>query len=51
MSDVADFPYFALSDDLRELQAAVRELCDDKIAPHAAEADEKSEFPRARTRR
>ncbi|GAA3591288.1 acyl-CoA dehydrogenase [Kineosporia mesophila] len=47
MSNVADFPYFALSDDHRELQAAVRELCTDKIAPHAAEADRNSEFPQA----
>jgi acyl-CoA dehydrogenase len=47
MSDVADFPFFALSDDQRELQAAVRDLCTDKVAPHAAEVDEKGEFPQA----
>jgi len=47
MSDVADFPFFALSDDHRELQAVVRELCTDRIAPHAAEADETGDFPQA----
>jgi acyl-CoA dehydrogenase len=43
----ADFPHFALTDDHRELQAAVRVLAADKIAPHAAEVDERSEFPQA----
>src|SRR3954447_19034790 len=47
MSSTADFPHFALSDDHQELQAAVRVLCTDKIAPHAAEVDERSEFPQA----
>jgi alkylation response protein AidB-like acyl-CoA dehydrogenase len=47
MSSLADFPHFALSDDHRELQAAVRKLCDEQVAPHAAAVDENSEFPRA----
>jgi alkylation response protein AidB-like acyl-CoA dehydrogenase len=47
MSSVGDFPYFALSDDHQELRGAVRVLCADKIAPHAAEVDERSEFPQA----
>jgi alkylation response protein AidB-like acyl-CoA dehydrogenase len=47
MSSLADFPHFALSDDHRELQAVVRTLCEEQIAPHAAEVDEKAEFPQA----
>jgi acyl-CoA dehydrogenase len=43
----ADFPHFTLSEDHLALREAVRELADDKIAPNAAEADEKAEFPRA----
>ena len=31
----------------RAFRAAVREVCDEKVAPHAAEADELSEFPKA----
>src|SRR4051812_418377 len=44
---LAAFPHFALSEDHEELRQAVRGLAEDKIAPHAAEVDEKSEFPRA----
>jgi acyl-CoA dehydrogenase len=47
MSSAADFDHFALSDDHRELQAAIRAVATDKIAPHAAEVDERSEFPHA----
>jgi alkylation response protein AidB-like acyl-CoA dehydrogenase len=47
MSSAADFPYFALSEDHQDLRAAVRALCLDKIAPHAAEVDEQSAFPQA----
>jgi alkylation response protein AidB-like acyl-CoA dehydrogenase len=47
MSAVADFPHFALSDDYRDLRDAVRALATDRIAPHAAEVDERSEFPQA----
>jgi alkylation response protein AidB-like acyl-CoA dehydrogenase len=43
----ADFPHFALTEDHLELREAVRHLAEDKIAPHAAEVDEKAEFPRA----
>jgi len=43
----ADFPHFTLSEDHLELREAVRHLAEDKIAPHAAEVDEKAEFPRA----
>jgi alkylation response protein AidB-like acyl-CoA dehydrogenase len=47
-SDVlAGFPHFALPEDHQELRQAVRSLAEDKIAPNAAEADEKAEFPQA----
>src|SRR5919202_5563946 len=44
---LAGFPHFALTEDLQALRAAVRDLAEDKIAPNAAEADERSEFPQA----
>ncbi len=43
----ADFPHFTLPEDHLALREAVRELAEDRIAPHAAEADELAEFPRA----
>lgn len=49
MSSVADFPHFALSDDHQDLRDAVRTLAADKIAPHAAEVDERSEFLKPHT--
>jgi acyl-CoA dehydrogenase len=42
---LAAFPHFALPEDHEELRQAVRSLAEDKIAPHAAEVDEKAEFP------
>src|SRR4051812_21054619 len=44
---LAAFPHFALPEDHEELRQAVRGLAEDKIAPHAAEVDEKAEVPRA----
>src|SRR5918911_5559250 len=44
---LAGFPHFALTEDHQALRAAVRDLAEDKIAPHAAEVDERSEFPQA----
>jgi alkylation response protein AidB-like acyl-CoA dehydrogenase len=41
-----DFPMFALSDEHREIRAAVRAQCDAKVAPFAAAVDEESRFPR-----
>ena len=41
----ARFPHFTLPEDHEALRAAVRDLCEDKVAPHAAEADELSQFP------
>ena len=42
---VSDFDLFRLSDEHQMLREAVRAVCEDKIAPKAAEADEKGEFP------
>jgi alkylation response protein AidB-like acyl-CoA dehydrogenase len=41
------FDLFQLSDDHKIIRDAVRELCADKVAPHAAAADETGEFPQA----
>jgi alkylation response protein AidB-like acyl-CoA dehydrogenase len=35
------------TDEHQEFRAAVREVCEEKVAPHAAEADELAEFPKA----
>jgi len=42
-----DFPLYELSDEHGLLRETVRALADAKIAPTAAETDEKSEFPQA----
>jgi alkylation response protein AidB-like acyl-CoA dehydrogenase len=34
-----------LTDEQREFRAVLRQFCDDKLAPRAAEVDEKAEFP------
>ena len=47
MSNNKDFDLFRTSDDHEELRAAVRAVAQDKIAPHAAEADELAAFPKA----
>jgi alkylation response protein AidB-like acyl-CoA dehydrogenase len=38
---------FAPSEEHLAIREAVRAVCDAKVAPHAAEADETGEFPRA----
>jgi alkylation response protein AidB-like acyl-CoA dehydrogenase len=38
---------YALSEEHRAIREAVRALCDAKVAPRAAEADETGEFPKA----
>ncbi len=43
---MSDFDLFALSEDHEALREAVRDVCRDKIAPHAAAVDEESRFPR-----
>jgi alkylation response protein AidB-like acyl-CoA dehydrogenase len=40
-----DFPLFALSEEHRAIREAVRELCEAKVAPYAAEVDEESRYP------
>jgi alkylation response protein AidB-like acyl-CoA dehydrogenase len=46
-TDKGAFPFFTISEDHEELRQAVRNVAEDKIAPHAAEVDEKSMFPQA----
>ena len=41
------FPFFTISEDHEALREAVRNVAVDKIAPHAAEVDDKSAFPQA----
>jgi alkylation response protein AidB-like acyl-CoA dehydrogenase len=40
-----DYPLFALSEEHRAIREAVRELCEAKVAPYAAEVDEESRYP------
>jgi alkylation response protein AidB-like acyl-CoA dehydrogenase len=42
-----DQPMYALSEEHQAVREAVRAVCDAKVAPAAAEADEKAEFPQA----
>src|ERR1041384_4828079 len=44
---VAEFDVYRLPEDHETIRAAVREVCDARVAPHAAEADETGEFPKA----
>jgi alkylation response protein AidB-like acyl-CoA dehydrogenase len=44
---VADFDVYQLTEEHDAIRAAVRQVCDAKVAPNAAAADERSEFPRA----
>ena len=40
-----DFDLFRLSEDHEELRGAIREICDEQIAPRAAQVDKSGEFP------
>jgi alkylation response protein AidB-like acyl-CoA dehydrogenase len=40
-----DFPLFGLSEEHRAIREAVRDLCEAKVAPYAAEVDEESRYP------
>jgi alkylation response protein AidB-like acyl-CoA dehydrogenase len=40
-----ELPLFALSEEHRAIREAVRDLCEAKIAPYAAEVDEASRYP------
>ena len=46
-TDRGEFPFFTISEDHEELREAVRNVAENKIAPHAAEVDETSAFPQA----
>src|SRR5918996_1339113 len=41
------FDVYQLPEDHEAIRAAVRAVCDARVAPHAAEADETGEFPKA----
>lgn len=42
---MSDFPYYGLSEEHQAVREAVRAICDDKVAPHAAEVDEEARYP------
>jgi alkylation response protein AidB-like acyl-CoA dehydrogenase len=44
---VADFDLYRVSEEHDAIRAAVRAICDAKVAPNAAHADDASEFPQA----
>lgn len=44
---MSEFDVYRLPEDHETIRAAVREVCDARVAPNAAEADETSEFPKA----
>ncbi|HEV8175391.1 MAG TPA: acyl-CoA dehydrogenase family protein, partial [Actinoplanes sp.] len=41
------FDVYQVPEDHEAIRAAVREVCDARVAPNAAEADESGEFPKA----
>src|ERR687891_2116054 len=41
------FDVYRLPEDHETIRAAVRDVCTARVAPHAAEADESGEFPKA----
>ncbi|GAB3852058.1 acyl-CoA dehydrogenase [Nocardioides maradonensis] len=42
---MSDFPMYGLSEEQQEIRKAIREICDAKIAPHAAAVDEEARYP------
>jgi alkylation response protein AidB-like acyl-CoA dehydrogenase len=44
---VADFDVYRLGEEYAAIREAVRAVCDGKVAPNAAAADERGEFPQA----
>ncbi|HEY2879987.1 acyl-CoA dehydrogenase family protein [Nocardioides sp.] len=40
-----EFPLFALSEEHRAIREAIRDLCEAKVAPYAAEVDEEGRYP------
>jgi alkylation response protein AidB-like acyl-CoA dehydrogenase len=47
MATSESFDVYQLPEDHRSIRDAVRAVCDARVAPHAAEADETGEFPKA----
>src|SRR3712207_3150184 len=47
MSTGSAFDVYQLTEDHEAVREAVRAVCDAKVAPNAAEADETAEFPKA----
>src|SRR5690625_2663738 len=43
----ADFDLDRLPEEHQAIREAVREVCTDKVAPHAADVDETAQFPQA----
>ena len=41
----SEYPMYALSEEHQAIREAVRELCEAKVAPYAAEVDEESRYP------
>ncbi|GAA1999852.1 MULTISPECIES: acyl-CoA dehydrogenase family protein [Nocardioides] len=41
----SNYPLYALSEEHQAIREAVRDLCDAKVAPHAAEVDEQARYP------
>jgi alkylation response protein AidB-like acyl-CoA dehydrogenase len=46
-AEAAPFDVYQLPEEHQAIREAVREVCDDRVAPNAAEADETAEFPKA----
>jgi alkylation response protein AidB-like acyl-CoA dehydrogenase len=44
---VSEFPVYELPEEHAAIRAAAREVCAARVAPHAAQADETGQFPRA----
>ena len=47
MTGNPDFDLYRTSEEHEEIRAAIREIATEQIAPHAAQDDEKSDFPQA----
>src|SRR5919107_6352981 len=42
---MSDYPLFALSEEHQAIREAVRDLCQAKVAPYAADVDENARYP------
>jgi alkylation response protein AidB-like acyl-CoA dehydrogenase len=45
VTDALDSPVFGLSEEHREIRAAVRAICEARVAPYAADVDEQARYP------